>query len=209
MTKGLSNRANPRVILASASPRRADLLNQLGIPFDLVHPEEEPAPGAVGAGEHVLRSARTKAAAVFSRLRGVDGGVAEPFVVLGADTVVCEAGALLGKPRDPQEARQMLSRLSGRTHLVYTGVVLLGPGAGEERTACEVTEVQMRHLTEADIDVYVSSGEPLDKAGAYGIQGRGGRFIERISGCYYNVMGLPLARLSALLEEAGFEFADL
>jgi septum formation protein len=89
---------------------------------------------------------------------------------------------------------------------VYTGLVVVGPGEAKEQSGCEVTEVSMRALSAADIASYVACGEPLDKAGAYGIQGRGGRFIERISGCYYNVVGLPLARLSAMLESAGFDF---
>jgi len=203
-------RRNPIVVLASASPRRADLLRQLGVPFErLVSPEgEQPPPSGSGVGDYAVGAARVKARAVHDLV--VEEGGAVPrghrFVVVGADTVVCERGAVLGKPSGPEEATDMLRRLSGRTHYVYTGLVVVGPGEAKEQSGCEVTEVSMRALSAADIASYVACGEPLDKAGAYGIQGRGGRFIERISGCYYNVVGLPLARLSAMLESAGFDF---
>ncbi|HIC68768.1 MAG TPA: septum formation protein Maf [Candidatus Latescibacteria bacterium] len=203
-------RRNPIVVLASASPRRADLLRQLGVPFErVVSPEgEQLPPSGSGVGDYAVGAARVKARAVHDLV--VEEGGAVPrghrFVVVGADTVVCEGGAVLGKPSGPEEATDMLRRLSGRTHHVYTGLVVVGPGEAREQSGCEVTEVSMRALSAADIACYVACGEPLDKAGAYGIQGRGGRFIERISGCYYNVVGLPLARLSAMLESAGFDF---
>ena len=200
---------NPIVVLASASPRRADLLRQLGVPFErLVSPVEEQPPADSGAGHHAVFAARLKSRTVYDLVAQEGGAVplGHPFVVVGADTVVCEGGVVLGKPSGPEEATHMLRRLSGRIHHVYTGLVVVGPGEGEEQSGCEVTEVTMRALSRADIGCYVASGEPLDKAGAYGIQGRGGRFIERISGCYYNVMGLPLARRCAMLENVGFDF---
>lgn len=211
-------RGNPVVVLASASPRRADLLRQLGVPFEqVISPQGEQLPpgSGSGAGGHAVGAARVKARAVYNLVVAEKEGTraaprGHPFVVVGADTVVvCEGGTVLGKPRGSEEATDMLRRLSGRTHHVYTGLVVVGPGAAAEQSGCEVTEVVMRVLSDADIGGYVATGEPLDKAGAYGIQGRGGRFIERISGCYYNVVGLPLARLSAMLENAGFDFGAL
>ena len=195
----------PRLILGSASPRRAALLRQLGLDFErLVCPEEEPPADGRPPAEHAIRAARAKARGVdrMARERGRSTGA----IVIGADTVVRVDGAALGKPADPEDAARMLRLLSGRTHQVYTGIVLITED-GRELDDCAETHVRMRALSEADIHTYVRSGEPLDKAGAYGIQGLGARFIEHVQGCYYNVVGLPLARLSSLLEEAGFEFS--
>ena len=195
----------PRLILGSASPRRADLMRQLKLPFEqIVSPEEEPLPGDCPPAEFVVASASVKARAVH-RLVHQRRRSAAPSIVIGADTVVVFDGAILGKPAGPEEAAAMLRTLSGQTHQVYTGLVLLKADGGELRD-CAMTRVQMRPLSSADIDAYIATGEPLDKAGAYGIQALGARFIEQIEGCYYNVVGLPLARLSRLLEEAGYHF---
>jgi septum formation protein len=193
------------LVLGSASPRRADLLRQLRLDFvQIVSPEEEPPIQGGAPQEHVTASAAAKAGAVrrFVEVGHVDLVQA---IVIGADTVVELEGQMLGKPADAAAAAQMLGHLSGRRHRVFTGVALsLADGTVLEDSV--ETQVQFGILSAADIAAYVASGEPLDKAGAYGIQGGGARFIERIDGCYYNVVGLPIFRLCQLLHQAGFEF---
>jgi septum formation protein len=194
-----------RLILGSASPRRADLMRQLELPFNIVpSPEEEPIPATQVPADYAIESATAKARAVTSLLESRDQ--AQNAIVIGADTIVCLDDSILGKPRDQADATAMLRRLSGNVHQVYTGLAL----QSGEKTLCEAvcTRVAMNAFTAADIAAYVHSGEPLDKAGAYGIQGLGARFIERIEGCYYNVVGLPLARLCALLAAAGYNLND-
>ena len=196
----------PSLVLASASPRRVALLHQLGLRFEQhPSPEAEPAPCGSSPRDHAVAAAAAKAAAVHGLLRTSDRGPAP--VVLGADTVVSLDGGFLGKPGDAEEAAAMLGRLSGRPHEVFTGIALKGPGDREVRD-CVRTEVRMRTLSVEEIEEYVASGEPMDKAGSYAIQGRGARFVESINGCYYNVVGLPIARLSAMLEELGFDFSS-
>jgi len=188
------------LILASASPRREALLAQVGLPFR-VQPSGVSEQGAVDAEDpaaFVEQAARAKADEVAARLG--DG------LVLGADTVVVVGSQVLGKPDSAAQARDMLRCLSGVTHRVYTGLALVQVEGGRvtrRRTAHEVTGVTMRRLDEREIEGYVATGEPLDKAGAYGIQGRGAVLVERIEGCYFNVVGLPLARLAAMLQEFG------
>jgi len=171
------------LVLASHSPRRQALLRQAGIPFIVIPAgiEEAPLPGE-DPRAHVERLAREKALAV---------GAAPEDTVLGADTVVVVNGEILGKPRDAADAVRMLQLLSGREHQVITGICLR---QGDKLlTAAETTTVRFLPLTEDDIRDYVASGEPLDKAGAYAIQGLASKFIDRIEGCYSNVVGLPLA----------------
>ena len=171
------------LILASHSPRRREILAQAGIPF-VVKPAgvmEELLPGE-DAGSHVRRLARLKAEAVR-------GGPED--VVLGADTVVVVDEEILGKPADGAQAAQMLRRLSGREHLVVTGICLKAPSA--RVVDAESTRVRLVRLSEQEIQGYVASGEPLDKAGAYAIQGLASKFIDRVEGCYFNVVGLPVA----------------
>jgi septum formation protein len=184
-----------RIILASASPRREALLRQIGVPFR-VKPSrvsEEKAGRSGDPGSFVERAALAKAEDAAARV--IEG------LVLGADTVVVVGREVLGKPSTPADAHRMLRRLSGITHSVYTGLALVlvqNRRIVRERTAHELTLVTMRPQ---DIAGYVATGEPLDKAGAYGIQGRGGMLVERIDGCYFNVVGLPLARLAEMLGE--------
>jgi len=188
------------VILASASPRRAALLRQAGILFVTVPSaveDDTPTPG-VDAIAHVQQAALAKA-------RGAASQVGEGLVI-GADTLVVLEGEALGKPRDPEDAARMLRRLAGRTHQVVTGVALVEVSAGIERRAStrhERTTVTFRDLSDDDIQAYVATGEPLDKAGAYGIQGRGALLVSGIEGCYTNVVGLPLARLACMLRDFG------
>jgi septum formation protein len=182
-----------RLVLASASPRRAHLLASAGYVFDVraVDVDESIRPGETAA-EYVRRLAVTKAETA-----------ADPSdrdeVVLGADTTVMVEGQILGKPRDDEEARAMLRRLAGRTHDVLTGVALRHRGRTVSDVAC--TRVTFATLTEEDLAWYVASGEPRDKAGAYGIQGLASRFVERIEGSYPNVVGLPVALVRRLVRD--------
>jgi septum formation protein len=181
------------LVLASASPRRRDLLSQLGLRFTVAAADldETPLP-AEAADVYVQRLAQEKARAVASRFPNA--------WVLAADTTVALGAELLGKPGDAAEARQMLSRLSGKTHNVYTGVAL----AGRSSAATVVrTSVTFRTLTAGEIDWYVGTGEPLDKAGAYAIQGRGGFLVAAVEGSPTNVIGLPLGETLAMLTQAG------
>jgi septum formation protein len=186
------------LILASQSPRRAELLRNAGIAFE-VRPAD--VDESLRAGElpldYVQRLAREKALAVLATS-------GEGSLVLGADTTVVIDGESLGKPADAAEARQMLARLSGRSHQVITGVCLARHVNGEllAEVGAEVTEVEFSAMRAEEIAGYVASGEPMDKAGAYAIQGRASRWIPRIRGCYFNVVGLPVARVAEMLERA-------
>jgi septum formation protein len=186
------------LVLASASPRRSELLTQAGYRFRIhpAHIPEDPQPGEDPI-VYVIRLAREKAEAVFRELTAA-GQKPEEIAVLGADTTVTLNNAILGKPVDASDAERMLRLLSGRTHRVITGVAL-ATAAGTE-VAAEATAVRFLTLSDAEIAEYAASGEPMDKAGAYAIQGRAARWIPRIEGCYFNVVGLPLALVSSLLE---------
>jgi|SRR6476646_9832595 septum formation protein len=188
------------LVLASASPRRRELLTQAGFRFTIhpAHIPEEPVPGEAPMA-YVTRLAREKAEAVFREL-SLDAPDL-PLVVLGADTTVTLDSQILAKPEDGADATRMLRLLSGRSHHVITGIAVATSRSTE--VAAEVTAVQFLSLSEAEIESYVASGEPMDKAGAYAIQGRAARWIPRIEGCYFNVVGLPLALVSALLEPLG------
>jgi septum formation protein len=186
------------LVLASASPRRRELLTQAGFEFQ-VFPSSVPEEHHAGedAISFATRLAREKALAIFDEQSALDAPE-NPLLVLGADTVVVVDGDILGKPADAEDAARMLARLSGRTHQVITGVCLVSR-VGVEATA-EVTFVRMQTLSATEIAAYVATGEPLDKAGAYAIQGRAARWIPRIQGCYFNVVGLPLALVTSLIE---------
>lgn len=187
-----------KLILASASPRRADILRAAGIPFSVLSSavDETPIPGEPPA-DLVRRLAAAKAELVAARAIG-------PAIVIAADTTVALDGAILGKPRTSDDARQMLQQLSGRTHSVITGVTLIRLPDVEHREFVETTQVHFATLSEQEITHYLASGEPFDKAGSYAIQGLASRFIPRIDGCYFNVVGLPLARLCKELAELGW-----
>jgi septum formation protein len=187
------------LILASASPRRRELLAQAGFTFQ-VHPAHIPEDLLPGEDPiaYVTRLAREKAQAVFERLAADSNATRDNLAVLGADTTVTVDDQILGKPTGAADAARMLRLLSGRTHRVATGVAL-ATAQGTE-VAAEVTAVRFVTLSATEIDAYVATGEPMDKAGAYAIQGRAARWIPRIEGCYFNVVGLPLALVSALLE---------
>lgn len=195
-----------RLILASTSPRRRWLLEQVGLSFEVADSAlDESTVGGGGRPPRELTQALAlaKAGAVAGRL--ARSLAPHEAVVLGADTVVVLDGEVLGKPRDAAEAVGMLGRLQGRTHAVVTGVALVEPGGGRPVTAAEITNVTMRPLSPEQIRAYVASGEPLDKAGAYAIQGLGSVLVTRIEGCFYNVVGLPLALTADLLRRFGIE----
>ena len=191
-----------KIILASQSPRRKELLERMGIQdFETISPNvDERAFHGLPPEELVRRLSAEKAAAVA-------GKVGEDAVVIAADTVVALEGAVLGKPADELDAFKMLSALSGVRHQVYTGVTVCR--GGEKQTAHEVTDVTFRELSEEEIEHYIATGEPMDKAGAYGIQGYGALLIQGISGDYYNVMGLPVCRLSGMLARFGVDCLKL
>ena len=186
-----------KLVLASASPRRSQLLEALGLSFSVQpSPAAEPSPtpeDGHNAGAFVERLARLKASAI-------EGDSLEKLII-AADTVVVIDDEILGKPRDEAQARAMLTRLRGRTHRVYSGVCLK---MGERiESAHEVTRVTFGEFSDDFIAAYVQTGEPMDKAGAYGAQGRGALLVRQIEGDYWNVVGLPLFRLSAMLREFG------
>jgi septum formation protein len=203
----MSARQNPLLVLGSGSPRRVSLMQQIGLPFVRWNSAAaEPEPGDTPPAAHALETARLKALAVQEAVRS-HYGPRRPTIAIGADTVVHLDGAVLGKPADPADAARMLRLLAGRTHQVYTGISLACSDGRRVEDWAE-TQVRMRPLSPALIARYLASGEPADKAGAYGIQGGGALLIERIEGCYYNVVGLPLALLSTLLEKAGYDFSS-
>lgn len=186
-----------RVVLASQSPRRRDLLTLIGIPHDVrpadvdesVLPGEEPVP-------HCERLARAKASALAAKERDA--------MVIGSDTIVVIDGDILGKPSSPEEACAMIARLSGRTHTVFTAVAV--SYGGRTVSGVESVAVTFRALEDREIAAYVATGEPMDKAGAYGIQGYGATIVERIEGDYFAVMGLALGRLVGLMNALGVEY---
>lgn len=186
-----------KLILASASPRRRQLLGQLGLPFTVVAADIDESPYPAEAPlTYVKRMAHTKAQQIAQRHP-------EAFV-LGADTIVTIDTEILGKPRDAAHARHMLQRLSGRAHSVVTGLALLQHSTQRTLYDTVSTRVHFRILTPEDIDTYLATDEPSDKAGAYAIQGGGQAFVATVDGCYTNVVGLPVQRTAALLHAVGF-----
>ncbi|MHB8834162.1 MAG: Maf family protein [Candidatus Methylomirabilia bacterium] len=188
------------LVLASSSPRRRRLLRELGVAFSVRVPDvdERPLPGEL-PGPHVRRLALAKARAIARELKPGCGA----RWILGADTVVVLEGTILGKPRDAGDARGMLARLSGRTHEVLTAVALVPAAGGRARTSVVRSLVEMKPLAASSIRRYVAGGEPLGKAGAYAVQGRGRQLVARVSGSLTNVIGLPLERLRRMLATAG------
>ncbi|MFZ3201211.1 MAG: Maf family protein [Candidatus Acidiferrales bacterium] len=185
-----------KLILASASPRRAEILRNAGFTFEIQpsHVDETRFPGE-NVEDYVRRLADAKArsAAQHAARKHTQA------IVIGADTAVVVAGELLGKPGGVEDAKRMLRLLSGRTHEVLTSLAVLRVPEGSSALYVETTRVTFVELSNQDIDDYIATGEPFDKAGAYGIQGTGGKFVREIEGCYFNVMGLPLSRVWSLV----------
>lgn len=186
------------IVLASGSPRRRELMEMLDVKDLVIIPAkgEEKPPEGVGPGELVMALASAKA-------REVAAARAAGDTVIGADTIVWVDGRVLGKPHSEQEAGQMLRLLSGNVHEVYTGVCLIKDG--EESCQFDVTRVRFRPLSEREIAAYIKTGEPMDKAGAYGAQGKAALFVQSIEGDFFNVMGLPLCMLGEMLKQFGVE----
>src|SRR5271156_4111010 len=203
MVRSTATLESVMLILASASPRRRELLAQTGLKFTVVaaNLNEDLLPNEAAAA-YVQRLAEEKAQSVWNDQKSLDTPE-DPLVVLGADTCVVVEGHILGKPTDSADARRMLEMLSGRTHAVLTGIAAISA----KRTVrdLDITQVTFNVITDVEIARYIASGEPLDKAGAYAIQGYAARWIPRIEGCYFNVVGLPIARTVALLAEAQTE----
>ncbi len=194
-----------RLILASASPRRRELLQQLGLEFTVRPAQIDESPhDEEKASDYVLRLAREKAHAVAESADRVEGEL-----VLAADTVVSVDDALLGKPEDEDDARRMLRMLSGRIHEVLTGVALCDIDRGLQLAKLHTTRVHFKELSDAEIDWYVATGEPSDKAGGYAIQGHAAIFVEGIGGSYSNVVGLPLELVYRLFLQARYHVAPL
>ncbi len=192
-----------RIYLASASPRRRELLTRVGIEFELVDKidESEFTPECETPAQFAEQMALHKAKT--AKLAPEASGI-----VLGFDTIVVLDGAILGKPRDTDEAKQFLRALSGREHTVFTGVAAIDVGTGKTVLAHEATKVFFSPLSDDEIDCYVRSGEPMDKAGAYGIQELGALLVQRVDGCFYNVVGLPLLCLTKVLFEHNIKRLD-
>ena len=214
---------NVRLVLASASPRRRELLSQIGLEFTVMPSTKEENAKTTVAGALVQELSRQKAVDIWEQLSGGQGqnpdadqeqisektqepnlnGKRQPeLLVIGADTVVCCEGKILGKPHSREAAAEMLTALQGRSHEVYTGVTLYSQS--EAVTFFECTQVEFYPMTEAEISEYIDSKEPMDKAGAYGIQGLGARFVKDIRGDYNNVVGLPVGRLYQELKSHGW-----
>lgn len=185
-----------KVILASKSPRRVEILEKIVKEFEVVQSnfDENTIDFKGDIEKYVKDLSRNKAIEVSKRLN-------EPSIVIAADTVVFQDGKVLEKPKNEEDAFSMLSSLSGNTHKVYSGICLINTYDDTVVTDCDCTEVRFSELNPRQIRNYINSGEPMDKAGAYGIQGLGGAFVEGIKGCYYNVMGLPLNKLYKALED--------
>lgn len=197
------------LILGSQSPRRRELLERMGLRFRVLTADLDETKFETEDPEaSVRRICEAKAAAVAERLRRENSqpSTHNSQLVLASDTIVVLDGRILGKPRDGAEARAMLRALSGREHAVYTAFTLRpAGGAQNETTHCEKTLVKFRALTDAEIDAYVASGEPMDKAGAYGIQGLGAMLVEGIRGDFFTVMGLPVCKLYVMLKRYGID----
>ena len=192
----------PLIILASGSPRRRQMLKLIGIPFKIVvSTYEEKHDIRTRPHAIVTTHARKKAEDVVSRVK--------KGIVIGADTLVCRNGKVYGKPKDMKEARRMLKELQGKTHAVYTGLAVCDTEEGRWEVGYVKTMVTMRTITSAEIERYFSLMNPLDKAGAYAIQDAGSLIIERIEGCYYNVLGFPIAKLDEMLRRLGYTLFNI
>jgi len=189
-----------KFVLASSSPRREQLLKSLDVQFTIVKPTAEETEGAGSPPEEVVKTNSE------AKARSVAENCAGDSLILGADTLVFLEKKALGKPRDIAEAREMLQALSGRQHFVYTGLTLIQLSTGAVLTDFERTAVTFRRLSDSDIDLYLQAVSPLDRAGAYTVEGVGSLLVERFDGCYFNVVGLPLVKLDEMLRTLGISF---
>jgi len=203
MTTASSSNCRTVLALASSSPRRRELIGLIGLPVRIVPSgADESTPPDWSPSLIVEQLSLRKAQA---SVRHLEPTADERTIVVGSDTIVVLDGAAMGKPAGEEDAKAMLRRLSGRTHEVYSGVCCLEPETGRTELAHQVTRVRMKELSEERIARYVATREPFDKAGAYGIQGRGALLVDGIDGCFFNVVGLPVALLADLLERLGVD----
>lgn len=209
-----SNNSKPRVILASGSPRRRNLLTTLGIKFEVMTSDvDETIIGDPSPRKYVTELSVKKAEAVLERLAlSMDPSRSEKILVLAADTVVAMDSHILGKPQDKADAKDMLERLSGRSHKVFTGVAVIAvetDGSKSIQTDLDVSDVYFRSLSPKEISAYIQTGEPMDVAGSYALQGIASCFVERISGCVTNIIGLPVPKVVSLLRSNGLSILDM
>lgn len=191
-----------RVILASSSPRRIELLKQFGIEFEIIPSNvDESIDQSLLVEENVMQLAKKKAQEVFNKL----GEDSKQSLVIAADTVVFVEGVILGKPSNEDEAFWMLRKISGKWHTVYTGVCIIDGPSERILVEYEKSNVYIKQMSDEEILNYISTKEPFDKAGAYAIQGFGSLIVERIEGCFYNVVGLPLYKLNIMLQKLGYD----
>jgi len=187
------------ILLASGSPRRRELLERLGLPFERTSADiDEAVREGEAAADYTIRLSQEKAQAALKH-------APENRIVLAADTTVADGPAILGKPVDADDARAMLKQLRGRTHQVYTALTLIEVGTGRSVTDVAVTDVPMRNYSDEEIEAYIASGDPFDKAGGYAIQNAAFHPVNALSGCYSNVVGLPMCRLVRALRQLGVE----
>ena len=202
---GTSTR-QPYLVLASQSPRRIELLKMLGLSFEVLASNvDELIDPTLPPAELVVKLAKQKSAQIAKRLNDKKSA---PFVVLGADTLVVSDGKYLGKPATKEDAFHMLASLSGKVHEVYTGVSLIGNinrPEGVDESIFQTSRVYFRELATQEINAYIATGEPMDKAGAYAVQGIASAFIDKIEGCYTNIIGLPIPLVVLMLRKAGIE----
>jgi len=192
-----------KIILASSSPRRTELLKQIGLDFEIIPANiKEEFEGNIEPGKYASEMSRQKAMAVAEKVKGKYN---RDTYVLGADTIVVIDNIILGKPEDKNDAYRMLKLLENRWHEVITGLTLVNAETLKCITESEITKVKVPAFSEGFLERYLTLDEPYDKAGSYGIQGVGSLMVERIEGCYFNVMGLPLYRLSKMLENEGYK----
>lgn len=193
----------PKIYLASKSPRRHEILHGLHIPFEYIESPYEEKITDVADLVPEEKSAKLAGLKAMYAATTLDSGL-----VVGADTIVVDGSEILGKPKDREDAKRMLSELSGKRHRVITGISIVDAGKNATYSHSEITYVYFRELSPKDIETYLNTDEPYDKAGAYGIQGHAGLFVEKIEGCYFNVVGFPVVAFSNLMKVAGYDLLD-
>ena len=189
-----------KIILASASPRRKELMTMASLSFDVIVSDCDETIEYDGPEDMVRKLSLLKAKNVAEKIQKTE---TEPHIVIGADTIVYFQNQILGKPKNEEDAFRMLQAMSGKTHTVYTGVTLIDSASGQTETFCEATKVEFYDVTDEEIRAYIATGDPLDKAGSYGVQGRGCFLVKRIEGDYFTVVGLPIAHLLRELAKWG------
>lgn len=195
--------ALPKLYLASKSPRRHEILHGLHVPFNYI---ESPYEEKISDVDNLVPE--EKSAKLASLKAMYASNVLDSGLVIGADTIVVDGSEILGKPKDRAEAKRMLSELAGKKHRVISGIALVDVEQKKIYSHSEITYVYFRNLTEKDIETYLDTDEPYDKAGAYGIQGHAALFVEKIEGCYFNVVGFPVVAFDNLMKEAGYDLVD-